>query len=175
VADVWHREWLEALGFRGWVPLLTLDKASVPTARGVYVVYRAADHAPVLSPTSPVVMHKARSLSYPVEVLERRWVPGAHVVNIGKADSEKGLAGRLDKYSAFGQGKPVAHRGGRSVWQLEDAADLLIAWLPIQLGDPEDVEGELLDSFRALYGRPPFANVRGRRRETRSSWRLLPD
>lgn len=172
---MWDRNWLEALGFQGWVRLLTLDTSTVPGAKGVYVVYRAATDAPVFKPMGPVLMHKTQALSYSVEALEDRWVTGAHVLNIGKADAEKGLRGRLGKYSEFGQGRPVAHRGGRSVWQLADAAGLLIAWLPTPLGDPEDVEGELIDAFGAFYGRPPFANVRGRRREVRSTWRLLPE
>lgn len=135
----------------------------------MYVVYRESLSPPVFTPECPVPEYKSRRLAYPVEVLSRRWVPGAHVINIGKAavgTNGRGLRTRLSEYSAFGRGEPVPHRGGRSVWQLGDANDLLVAWLPTPADDPEDIEGELIRDFRLNYGKAPFANIRGPRRRT---------
>lgn len=170
---MWDRPWLSDLGFSGFIPLLALDASRVPTTRGVYVVLRRSSDPPTFLKSSPVTSHNGKSLSYTTVDLAGRWVNGATVLNIGKAAGEGGLRGRLSKYGSFGSGQPASHRGGRSVWQLQDHAQLLVAWLETPNADPEDVEGELLDAFQQFYGVAPFANRRGRRKLTKSSWRLF--
>ncbi len=92
---------------------------------------------------------------------------------IGKADTGKdgrrGLRKRLDEYCRFGAGEPVGHYGGRYIWQLADADQLLVAWPPILDEEPVEVEDRLLDDFERVYGALPFANLeKGRCKEQRN-------
>ena len=82
-------------------------------------------------------------------------MPDAAVVYIGKAGS---LSERVGSLIAFGNGHAAGHRGGRYLWQLADAEDLLVAWRPED--EPERAEAALLDAFRAQHGVLPFANLR---------------
>ena len=91
----------------------------------------------------------------PVAELVANWVDGTLVVYIGKATS---LRKRISQYIRFGQGKPVGHWGGRYIWQLADASQLLFCWKEVD-GDPEAVETEMINAFRDCYGGRPFANL----------------
>jgi hypothetical protein len=91
--------------------------------------------------------------------LEARWIAETPIVYIGKAGapgSRVTLRSRLVQYMRFGSGDPVAHWGGRAIWQLEDAPELLVCWRPE--GQPRQVEKELLAEFRQRFGRLPFGN-----------------
>ena len=90
-----------------------------------------------------------------VELLERAWVDGTETLNIGKADK---LQRRLKEYREFGRGRPVGHRGGRYIWQLADAQDLLVCW-SVTLDSPRVVESALIGDFKVVFGRRPFANL----------------
>lgn len=65
---------------------------------------------------------------------------------------------RFKQYADFGAGKPVGHWGGRLIWQIADHADLLVAWKETPDDIPEIVERNLIEQFRSIYGKPPFAN-----------------
>ncbi|HVX28920.1 MAG TPA: hypothetical protein VHA53_00465, partial [Nitrolancea sp.] len=70
-----------------------------------------------------------------------------------------GLRRRLDEYRRYGAGEPVAHTGGRYIWQLADSRELLVAWReePAALA----LEQSLIQSFKAMHdGKRPFANLR---------------
>ena len=84
------------------------------------------------------------------------WVTGTPVVYIGKATS---LRARLRQYRDFGNGKPVGHWGGRYIWQLADAAELLVAWKPTA-GEPRTIEAEMIAAFVQQFGKRPFANLK---------------
>jgi hypothetical protein len=93
--------------------------------------------------------------------LHAKWVPGAHTVYLGKGDK---LQSRLKTYARFGAGEPVAHWGGRYIWQLADADELLVAWRALGDGVATAREDEigLLGHFRALHDcQRPFANLTG--------------
>lgn len=148
--DTWDRGGLEAVGFEGFVPLLNMELSRVPPRHGVYVVLRPYPERPHLfSEESPLT-------PYAVRELEQRWIPGAPVVYIGKAGSKKGLQERLRPYSRQRRN----HSGGRSIWQLSDAADLLVCWRETPGLPPHLVEEDYLDEFKRVHLAQPFANVR---------------
>jgi len=96
-------------------------------------------------------------------VLQSAWVTGARVLNIGKAalgsSGRRGLSKRLNEYRRFGAGKPIAHWGGRYIWQMSDSPALLVAWRETPLEDPRLVEQAYIAEFVRHYGQRPFANL----------------
>ena len=88
-------------------------------------------------------------------------IPG-YFTDYGKAQQgkEATLRSRILQYLKFGQGKPVGHKGGRYIWQLSDAEELLFCWKPLPTDEPEDVESMLISEFKHQYaGKRPFANL----------------
>lgn len=158
----WDREALEARGFRGFVRFADLPHSNVPHKPGVYVVYREADHDPRFNEASLAGWFKGRDPTVAVALLSAAWVPAAHVLNIGKASggatARRGLDKRLDEYRRFGAGEAIGHYGGRYIWQLFDAQELLVAWMETPGADPASVEGELIAEFVRDHGVRPFAN-----------------
>lgn len=59
--------------------------------------------------------------------------------------------------------RPIGHWGGRYIWQLADADELLVAWHPISWDEAaREYERRLLAHFGDLdEGRRPFANLTG--------------
>lgn len=158
---IWTRAGLEADGFEGFVPFRELRTAGVPTGPGIYMVLHPSLAPPTFLARTVAGDHRGRDQSVPVALLEAKWVPGAEVVYIGKANVRaKGpaLRARLAEYRRLGEGKDAAHRGGLYVWQLADHEELLVCWkrLPNELVKPE--EDRLIAAFVAQYGRWPFAN-----------------
>lgn len=154
---------LEALGFEGWCTWAALRKAhfaAVPAVPAVYVIYRAAAAAPSFLGVNPGGRFKDKDPSVPLDVLTSSWVPGAHVVYIGKADVADR---RLKQFARFGAGEPVGHWGGRYIWQLSDSDELLVAWHEISwVEQARQYEKRLLDRFGELHGVVrPFANLTG--------------
>ena len=160
-AAPWSRRALEDGGFRGFVPFSAL--ADVPAAPGVYAVLRTSHEAPTFTAESPAGRFKGKDPSVAVDVLVKHWVDGPEVLYIGKATlgttGKRGLQKRLDEYRRFGAGEPVGHWGGRSVWQLADRDELLVAW-NVTEEDAAAVESRMLSDFRERYGVLPFANLR---------------
>ena len=61
----------------------------------------------------------------------------------------------------FGAGKKVPHWGGRLVWQLSDAEQMLVCWKVIAEREPRTVEKMIIGKFKQLHrGMRPFANLR---------------
>ena len=148
------------VGWQSWRQLRATNLGSVPRQAGCYVVYRRAEDPPTFLPSNPGGRFKGKDPTVSPERLAAEWVPGANVVYIGKADD---LFTRLNAYARFGAGEPVAHWGGRLIWQLRDADDLLVAWHALITNTPaRDLEKLLLAHFACHHtGRRPLANLTG--------------
>ena len=130
----------------------------MPRGPAAYVVYLPARREVNFRDASPAGRFKGRDPTVPVEALRAKWMPGAQIVYIGKADVANR---RLAQFARFGAGEPVAHWGGRYIWQLRDSDELLVAWHAITWNEPaRDFEKRLLAHFGRLHGgRRPFANL----------------
>jgi hypothetical protein len=79
-------------------------------------------------------------------------------VYIGKANHAR-LRTRLQEYVDFGRGGKKRHWGGRLIWQLAEAQDLLVAWRVVaDTESPLAEERRLIAAFRTDHCKPPFAN-----------------
>jgi hypothetical protein len=148
---------LRELGFAGFAPLSSATYAAhIPRATGVYVV--------LLDPPARQFLErsvgghfKGKDPTVPLGSLEAKWVPDTPTMYIGRAND---LRGRIKLLERYGCGEPVAHQGGRYLWQLAEHGRLQVAW---RLDDhPVAAEAALLEEFEFAFGRLPFANlVRG--------------
>lgn len=169
---------IDLSAFTGWVPFAQLPHVDVPDGSGVYVVARRSDEPPAFLPVSPAGHFKGKDPTRPVAELDGLWVPGAHVVYIGKANlragGKPGLSKRLSEFRKNGAGSRTApHSGGHRIWQLADHAELLVAWRETEDCIVGDVEADLIAEFRSHYGMRPFANMNnGRRRHTQPCARI---
>jgi hypothetical protein len=106
---------------------------------------------------------KGEDPTVPVELLRRNWVAGTPVVYIGRA--RRSLRQSLRQLVRYGSGEPLAHQGGRYIWQLADHGSLQIAWR-VEV-DQVGVEISLIDRFADAYEALPYANLmRGARADT---------
>jgi hypothetical protein len=152
IPATWDRAGLESAGLRGFVPLIGLDRALLPPRRGVYVVLRDSGTDPLFLPENPVIRPK----KYSVADLSAKWVVDASVVYIGKAEPRNGILGRLGAFSR----QAANHSGGRALWQLADANELIVAWVETPDHAAHSVETSFLRAFAAQHGRLPYANWR---------------
>jgi hypothetical protein len=153
-----------ARGFSPFQPLMWLGPtcAAVPDAPGVYAVALDVATTPGFLACSVGGHFKGQDPTVSVDLLREKWVGGAPVVYIGRA---KSLRARLRLLVRYGSGEPVAHRGGRYLWQLVDHRSLRVAWRVE--AEPVRAEAELIDAFAAVHRALPFANlVRGARTDT---------
>ena len=149
---------LHGLGFVGFQTVGALRGTSclnVPSAGGVYIVL-TPDRKPRFLELGTGGRFKGQNPNVAIETLSAKWVDGAETLYIGRSVD---LHRRVRTLVRFGAGSPVAHWGGRYLWQLEDSEDLLVCWLPDL--DPEALERKLIQMFRTDFGgRLPFANLR---------------
>jgi hypothetical protein len=132
----------------------------IPPARACYLIYRPSDAPPEFLEASAAGRYQGRDPTVKTEQLQRQWVDGADTLYIGKAVVART---RLQTYARFGAGEPVAHRGGRLIWQLSDSEKLLVAWHEVTWEEtPRTYEKRLLAKFASLHGgRRPSANLTG--------------
>lgn len=130
----------------------------IPNCPGVYaIVYEIGKPKAFLEQGSGGRLD-GREPNVSIRILEQNWVEGTQILYIGKANN---LRKRLRQYFHFGQGKPCGHWGGRFIWQLENAEELLVFWQPTPETPPEIVESLLIKRFKCLHnGKRPFANLR---------------
>lgn len=145
--------------FQGFISIDELQRSNcehVSHDKGVYVIVRPSAVEPTFLNGSPVEKFKKKDPAVLVSVLDSKWVKEATVIYIGKASS---LKSRIKQYMRFGMGKPVAHWGGRFIWQLADVRKCLVAWLPLIDAEPRVAERMLIVAFKGQYGNLPFANL----------------
>ena len=151
----------EHAGFEGFLPLRSVleNLSLIPGRPGIYIVVRTSRSRAQFNPSSKAGRFKGRDPTYPVEKLKEKWIPGATVVYIGKAGpaASRSLRKRIRELVQFGSGKPVAHWGGRALWQLEGIWDAQIAW-QATASDPRNSERQMIKEFVLRFGRLPYAN-----------------
>ena len=166
---------LKKAGFKRFVPVSQLKsdriyaycdrQADAELDRpGVYMV-RTDDSEPVFVPEGCGGHFKGKNPNVSVDELQANWVNETCVVYIGKAggrSSKATLRKRIGQYIRFGSGEPVGHWGGRYIWQLEDADNLLFCWRAAkEWEDAEGLESDLIADFKVQHGGfRPFANLK---------------
>ena len=154
-----------AVGFSGGIAIgqLQASCAAAPEMPGVYAVLRKSSAPVQLLQSSSGGRFKNRNPSTAIAKLQARWLPDAEVLYIGKAGGSRQrstLRSRIHSYMQFGLGQPCAHWGGRYIWQLAGAKELVVSWAAIPNEEPAQVESRLLHEFVQSYNRLPFANLR---------------
>jgi len=156
---------LKELGFQGFVTIGSLfkDSSIIPKVKGVYLILYPSAIAPKFRTIGSGGHFKEKNPNVSLQLLQDNWVDDAAIVYIGKAGSESGsatLQSRLKQYLNFGQGKAVGHWGGRLIWQLQLAEDLIICWKTTPHQEPSVVESYLIGKFKKFYKKRPFANLK---------------
>jgi hypothetical protein len=153
-------------GFRGFVTVEALQQsacADIPNKPGVYLILWPLSETPTFLPESTGGHFKGKNPTIAVNKLEKQWVDGAKVIYIGKAGSvasKATLRQRLHTYMKFGMGKPVAHWGGRYIWQIKQLDSLQVCWKITEGHEAPNLETQLIREFTEQYGKRPFANLR---------------
>ncbi len=150
------RSALSSKGFSGWIPFKHLQThTSLPRDAGIYVVYLADAGLPKFLEQSSGGHYKRKDPTVSRDALLENWVGDAEILYIGKGDC---LRRRLIQFAKFGAGKPWPHWGGRLIWQVARSEEFLVAWKETPDCAPDKSENALISEFRAIYGKPPFAN-----------------
>lgn len=161
-----EREQLQKYGFEGFKTIRELMSScrEIPKLMGVYVVLWEKDNRPTIMDKRHFDCQEDKYPSYSKAELEEEWVEGTHIVYIGKAGGfgqKTELHKRLSTYIRFGKGKKAAHGGGRSIWQLADAQELIVCWRVLTDEEPCCVESKMIADFCKKHnGMRPFANRR---------------
>lgn len=130
---------------------------NIPETSGVYWVLRPTG-MPIRF--TEQIYNRSAPL-YSAELLSSKYLncENQEVLYIGKADGKKGLRQRLKQYMNYGWNNAANHKGGRAVWQIEDAGLLLLAYEECE--DARAREKQLLADYKAENGSYPLANWRG--------------
>jgi hypothetical protein len=150
-------------GFTGFKTIRELhsDSSYIPKQKGVYLVLNKQVN-PSFVTNGTGGFFKGKNPNVHLSYLKDNWVNNAKVVYIGKSGSSIGKAtlySRLNQYFSFGQGKNVGHWGGRLIWQLANAKDLIVCWKTLPDDEPREVETLLIQKFVEQFGKRPFANL----------------
>lgn len=174
---------LESFGFHidGYDTVASLMNRSnfnhVPTEGGVYAVITLDRNMPEFIIWKYGYKYKKkdrktkeeviRPLMYSREELEKSWLSDTYILYWGKADNlNKRLSTYLRYYDRLKECvqtheefNQVAHRGGRSIWQVNGIEDFIIVWMKTPNADPKVVEAKLIQDFKSNHGGcRPFAN-----------------
>ncbi len=153
-----ERKDFEMAGFVGWktVHEASTEDARVPDAAGVYVVYSDRRGPGEFLATNPAGWHKGQDPTVPSALLEERWIADAGALYFGSAMD---LRKRLMRLGQFSAGEPVAHYGGRILWQVAFSDEFLVAWKETDDSQHASEKKALVQQFKSTFGRQPFANI----------------
>ena len=153
---------LTQLGFKGFKTVLsmkdTANRREIPETDGVYVILRKNTDDPAFLEVGTGGFFKKKDPNVSIKELADNWVENTPVMYIGKA-GEGRLRKRIREYMRFGRGENVGHWGGRLIWQLADANDLIVCWFETE-EDSREVEKEMIEKFTEAFGDRPFANLK---------------
>ncbi len=140
----------------------TFEWTSIPASQGVYIaVYTHSSKPTFLLPRGTGGWFKGENPNVTVEILDKKWVDFKankdQILYIGKAGRKNTLRKRVRSFIYFGKGKPVAHRGGKYIWQIANTDAIEIYYATVE--DPEYVEKTLIEEFKTKHGKLPFANL----------------
>lgn len=131
---------------------------TIPAVPGVYVVLRASEAAPEFLEKGTGGFFKGKDPNESIPELESQWLEDESMMYIGKSVN---LNDRIRALLRFGAGKKAGHWGGRLLWQLADAEDLIIAWKYVIGLDPRKVEMKMLQDYQQSHeGNWPYANLK---------------
>ena len=157
---------LKAKGFIGFKTMaeLMVNPSLISQSKGVYVVLYQGESTPTFLRVGTGGFFKGKDPNVSLSELEDNWVDGTSIVYIGEAGgvgSSASLQSRLKQYLRFGQGANVGHWGGRYIWQIADAKNLVVCWKPLADADPREIEHQMIEEFKASHhGLRPFANLK---------------
>lgn len=157
---------LNSIVYEGFSVLVTIDELMtsegikrVGDLPGVYLVIYTQRQHPRFLEVGTGGHFKGRDPNVSIERLESKWVENTSIIYIGQTTDS--LRKRINKYMRYGQGEPVAHHGGRFIWQIEGSRELMMCWKPMKGNeDPEEEEKRMIKVFVDTFGKLPFANLR---------------
>lgn len=158
---------LRAASFNGFVALTALKgrRDEGLNSSGVYVVLREWPTNTHLMEFDPGFRYKDGSPMRPLAELQPAWDLATPVLYIGKAgrlDEGASLKCRLSQFRRYGEGTAANHAGGRAIWQVPNAAEVLrICWIATPGLHPECVERQFLSQFKNDFDALPMANQHG--------------
>lgn len=144
------------VGFKTVAEMKQYGRRILPDSGGIYMIIRPYTNKPLFLPIGTGGHYKGKNPNVSVQELNDNWVENTCVLYIGKATS---LKTRVSTYMSFGKGAAVGHWGGRLLWQLADADEMLVCWKETE-EIPRKVEEGLIADFKKIYGQWPFANLR---------------
>lgn len=159
-------EIIESWGFEGFLPVSKLKLAkylnTVPRRPGVILVLNPTLKKPNWLSKSVGGHYEDKDPTVTSECLDKNWVDRATILYVGQTGQTRGedrtLHKRISELIQFGSGKPIGHRGGRLIWQLDNHNELVICWLVDR--NPAEVKKEIISEFKFNHDSLPFANLR---------------
>lgn len=157
----WSRAELEERGYEGFVSFTDLRNGGlkqVQQTAGSYAVL-VEGIKPEFIEVSRGGHFKGKDPTVKIHMLQEKWVHGAAVAYIGKAEN---MQRRLREFCRFGAGAAIGHWGGRYLWQVAGSDDWLVCLKACEDNETAfEAEAALLKDFAEAHGgRLPFANLR---------------
>lgn len=144
---------IDRLKLEGIPNLEGLDKS------GVYAVVSHQGYTPNFIDQNDA--RRRGNVIHPWDIakLEKKWVSGAEVLYIGKATNTlKERIRELVKHCRGRTSDTGPHKGGEILWQLKDYDRFEVLYLPTD--NPQKTENKLLQDFKNVMKKLPFANRR---------------